>query len=174
LLAVVARQLSVAEGDTTRRRSLMPKALIATDGSDFAIAAAKRAKELLHPALDFTLLTVVPPPVLPVAAAVTGVEAAPIATPEVTEELAEAFREEARGSLDRTAEALGDDVARRIEYGDPAAEIRRVAEDDGYDVVVVGSHGSGVVKRVLLGSVSQHLLHHSPCPVLVVRAEDHS
>ena len=83
----------------------MPKALIATDGSDFALAAATRAKELLDPALEFTLLTVVPPPVLPVAAPVTGVEAAPIATPETTEELTEAFREEAEASLDRTAEA---------------------------------------------------------------------
>jgi len=152
----------------------MPKALIATDGSDFALAAATRAKQLLAPALEFTLLTVVPPPVLPVAAPVTGVEATPIATPETTEELTEAFREEAEASLDRTAEALGGDVARRISYGDPAAEICRVAEEDGSDVVVVGSHGSGFVKRVLLGSVSQHLLHHAPCPVLVVRASDHS
>ena len=152
----------------------MAKALIATDGSDFALAAATRAKALLAPALEFTLLTVVPPPVLPVAAPVTGVEAGPIATPETTEELTEAYRQEAQASLDRTAQALGGDVARRIEYGDPAAEIVRVAEDDDYDVVVVGSHGSGFVKRVLLGSVSQHLLHHAPCPVLVVRASDHS
>ena len=152
----------------------MPKALIATDGSDIACDAAARAKHLLHPTLDITLLTVVPPPVMPVAAPVTGIEAAPIATPETTEELTEAYREEAEASLDRTARGLGVDVARRVEYGDPAAEICRVASDEGFDVIVVGSHGSGFMKRVLLGSVSQHLLHHAPCPVLVVRASDHS
>src|SRR4051812_27939041 len=152
----------------------MPKALIATDGSDFALAAAKRAKQLLDPTLEITLLTVVPPPVMPVAAPVTGIEAAPIASPETTEELTEAYREEAQTSLDRTAKALGGEVARRVEYGDPAAEISRVAAEDGFDVIVVGSHGSGFMKRVLLGSVSQHLLHDAPCPVLVVRPSGHS
>jgi nucleotide-binding universal stress UspA family protein len=158
----------------------MPKALIATDGSDFALAAAQRATRLFAPALEITLLSVVPPPVMPVAAPVTGIEAAPIATPETTEELTEAYLEEAQGSLERTAKALGgpaissDRIARRVEYGDPATEICRVAEDEQFDVIVVGSHGGGFMKRVLLGSVSQHLLHHAPCPVLVVRASDHS
>jgi len=151
----------------------MPKALIATDGSDFARDAAVRAKHLLATGLEYTLLTVVPPPVLPVGAPVTGIEAAPIATPETTEELTEAYKEEAEQSLDRTARALGGAVERRVEYGDPAAEICRVAADEGFDVIIVGSHGSGFVKRVLLGSVSQHLLHHAPCPVFVVRASDH-
>jgi nucleotide-binding universal stress UspA family protein len=150
--------------------SLMPKALIATDGSEFAINAAVRTKQLLDASVQLTLLTVVPPPVMPVAAPVTGIEAAPIATPEATEELTEAYREEAQDSLERTARALSGDVERRTEFGDAAAEICRVAEDDGFDLIVVGSHGSGFMKRVLMGSVSQHLLHHAPCPVLVVRA----
>jgi nucleotide-binding universal stress UspA family protein len=88
--------------------------------------------------------------------------------------LTEALQAEAQAGLERTARALGGDVQRRVEYGDPAAEIVRVAADEGYDVVVVGSHGSGFVKRVLLGSVSHHVLHQAPCPVLVVRASDHS
>jgi nucleotide-binding universal stress UspA family protein len=155
----------------------MPKALIATDGSDFALDAAVRAKQLLDPATQFTLLSVVPPPVMPVGAPVTGIEAASITSPETTEELTEAYKEEARGNLERTAQALGGaadhQVERRIEFGDAAAEICRVAADDGFDVIVVGSHGSGFVKRVLIGSVSKHLLNHAPCPVVVVRATDH-
>ena len=154
--------------------SLMPKALIATDGSDFALSAAKRAKQVLDPATKFTLLSVVPPPVMTIGAPVTGIEAAPIATPETTEELTEAYKEEAEGDLDRTAQALGAaDVERRTEFGDAASEICRVAEDEGFDVIVVGSHGAGFVKRVFIGSVSQHLLRHAPCPVLIVRATDH-
>ncbi|SRR5581483_5053149 len=153
----------------------MPKALIATDGSDYANTAAARAKDLLHAGTEITLLTVVPPPVMPVGAPVTGIEAAPIITPETTEELTAAYKEEASQNLDRTARALGGgDVIQRVEYGDAAAEICRVAEDEHFDVIVVGSHGSGFVKRVFLGSVSSHLLHHAPCPVLVVRATDHS
>ncbi|MBV8981765.1 MAG: universal stress protein [Acidimicrobiia bacterium] len=156
----------------------MPKALIATDGSGYAIDAAKRAKELLAPGVQYTLLTVEPPPVMPEAAPVIGLETVPITSPEAAEELTEAYREEANESLDRTAAALGgsadsrERAARRVEYGDAATEITRVAREEGFDVIVVGSHGSGFVKRVLLGSVSQHLLHHAPCAVLVVQAHD--
>jgi len=111
---------------------------------------------------------------MPEAAPVIGIETVPITTPEATEELTEAYREEANHTLAAAAQALGGDFERRVEYGDAAGEICRVAEEEHFDVIVVGSHGSGFVKRVLLGSVSQYLLHHAPCAVLVVRASDHS
>jgi nucleotide-binding universal stress UspA family protein len=78
----------------------MPKILIATDGSDFAIAAAEKARELLTPSASLTVVAVVPPPVPPVAAPVTGLEPGPIITPEVTEELDDALTDEARQWLD--------------------------------------------------------------------------
>ena len=53
--------------------------------------------------------------------------------------------------------------------GEPGPELCRLAADEGADLLVVVSHGRGVLKRVLLGSVSDYVLHHSPCPVLVVR-----
>ena len=39
----------------------------------------------------------------------------------------------------------------------------------GADLLVVGSHGSGVIKELFLGSVSNYCAHHSPCPVVLVR-----
>jgi len=39
-------------------------------------------------------------------------------------------------------------------------------------LIVVESHGYGLLKRMLIGSVSTHVLHRSPCPVLVVREQD--
>jgi nucleotide-binding universal stress UspA family protein len=44
------------------------------------------------------------------------------------------------------------------------------AEELSVDVVVVGSRGRGAIRRALLGSVSSHVVHNAPCPVLVVRA----
>jgi universal stress protein A len=45
----------------------------------------------------------------------------------------------------------------------------KVAADLGVDVIVVGSHGKTGFGRLLLGSVSEHVVRHAPCPVLVVR-----
>jgi len=150
----------------------MPKAIIATDGSDFAIAAARRATELLDGSTQLTVLTVVPPPVVPAAAPVAGMETVgPLATPEATVELDAALTEEGQHALERTATALPGDVQRQLVHGEPGAEICRVAEEGGFDVIVIGSHGAGFVKRVLVGSVSHHVIQHSPCPVLVVRGE---
>jgi nucleotide-binding universal stress UspA family protein len=151
------------------------KVLIATDGSDCAIGAARRALTLLAADAEVTILSVVDVR-SEVAVGGTGLLGAeplamPMADPSVAAELDEALTEGARDAVQRTLGALGGDVRADVlvAHGDPATEIVRVAEDGGYDAIVVGSHGSGFVKRVLVGSVSGHVVHHATCPVLVVR-----
>ena len=55
-------------------------------------------------------------------------------------------------------------------HGAPAAVLLEAAADA--DLLVVGSHGHGGFIGMLLGSVSQHVLHHATCPVVVVRGAD--
>jgi nucleotide-binding universal stress UspA family protein/CBS domain-containing protein len=55
-----------------------------------------------------------------------------------------------------------------ITVGQPADEIIRLAESTGNDLIVVGARGVGAMKRLLLGSVSETVLHHAGCPVLIV------
>ena len=60
-------------------------------------------------------------------------------------------------------------VRRMVTIGVPGSSIIRTAEAEGVDLIVMGSRGLGVVKGVLLGSVSQYIVEQSKCPVLVVK-----
>jgi len=51
-------------------------------------------------------------------------------------------------------------------------EICRTARERSPRLVVMGAHGWGRIGRLLHGSVSTHVLHHAPCPVLVVLGEE--
>jgi nucleotide-binding universal stress UspA family protein len=51
-------------------------------------------------------------------------------------------------------------------------EIVALAEDLGVGLVVVGSRGQGGIRRALMGSVSDAVVRHAHCPVLVVRRQD--
>lgn len=62
-------------------------------------------------------------------------------------------------------------VVSRVREGDPAAVIAETAEEIGADLIVVGSHGREGVRRALLGSVSETVIRHAPCPVFVARRQ---
>ncbi|XP_037443438.1 universal stress protein PHOS34-like [Triticum dicoccoides] len=53
--------------------------------------------------------------------------------------------------------------------GDAKEAICRAVEDMHADLLVLGSRGLGMIKRALLGSVSDYLAHHACCPVLIVK-----
>jgi nucleotide-binding universal stress UspA family protein len=55
-----------------------------------------------------------------------------------------------------------------IEFGDPRQEIANIANDRGFQLVVIGRHeGGGQIRDVLFGSVANHVLHNVKCPVLL-------
>jgi nucleotide-binding universal stress UspA family protein len=61
-------------------------------------------------------------------------------------------------------------LARAVEGN--AAQVLLDASD-GADLLVVGSRGHGGFTEALLGSVSQHCVHHARCPVVVIRGREH-
>ncbi|WAR07669.1 Y531-like protein [Mya arenaria] len=56
--------------------------------------------------------------------------------------------------------------------GKPGHAIVKEAEKQGATLVVTGSHGTGIVRRTLIGSTSDFIIHHSHVPVLVCKHED--
>lgn len=56
-----------------------------------------------------------------------------------------------------------------IKEGDPAEEILKYADEIGSDLIVMGNRGLGNFDKILLGSVSQKILNHSCCSVLIVK-----
>jgi nucleotide-binding universal stress UspA family protein len=85
---------------------------------------------------------------------------------------AEEMRGHARGVVDR-ARAHGGFAPSAsstvVPEGEPAAGIIAAATEARADVIVMGSHGRRGLQRLFLGSVAEHVVRHSPVPVLVVR-----
>jgi len=96
-----------------------------------------------------------------------------------TNELEKIARENAEATLKQTVEIARNKIQNDkivIEtdtlIGSPESRIVECAEDFGADLIILGSHGYNRWERLLLGSVSDSVIHHAPCSVLVVRTPD--
>lgn len=74
--------------------------------------------------------------------------------------------ERARRILDEAVEEAGAGASGRLLHGSPAEAIAGLGVET--DLIVTGSRGWGAARSVVLGSTSDHLIHHAACPVLVV------
>ncbi len=81
------------------------------------------------------------------------------------------LRESAARVLVERGRAAGVNVSLLIWEGDPGESIVDAARSEGPDMVIVGSRARGVMGRFGIGSVSDHVVRHAPCPVLVVRSD---
>lgn len=136
------------------------RVLLATDGSKNASEAAEwLARFPLASTTSILVLAVAPLPVLSM-----GIPS--------SRDLEEMIVATTRAAADAAATVLRrrwPEVAVRVVEGDPRDMILSAAGQWGADLLVLGARGLGPVKRVLLGSVSSAMVHHAPCPVLVVR-----
>jgi nucleotide-binding universal stress UspA family protein len=57
----------------------------------------------------------------------------------------------------------------RLAFNEGLIDIPKDIKEHGYDLAVIGSHGTSGLKSTLLGSNAQRMLRHSPCPVLVIK-----
>jgi len=147
------------------------RVVVATDGSVAAIDAARRSIDLLRPDAEVVLVMVIPEKEDPMD------DAGGIEGPLITEAKAEKDWEKATraglAALERTVSSVGPDAEVRLVPADeaPGAALVRVAAELQADVLVVGSGGKGLLRRMWSSSVSEYVTHHAHCPVLVVRHE---
>lgn len=95
-----------------------------------------------------------------------------------TEEIESAFKENAEKNLKTTGNLLEEifadknvSIVTELLNGSPESRIVEKAEEIKADLIIVGSHGYNRWERLLLGSVSDSVIHHAPCSVLVVRSK---
>lgn len=149
--------------------------LLATDGSEQAIAAARFVRDLVNPQAlaRVTVLAVVRPVTN---SAFFGEAAFSGIAQDVWDDLDDAAQSSASKAIQATVDALAGfapEADTLIRTGSPADEIVHAAQEVGADLIVIGSRGWGEVRSVLLGSVSERVLHLAHRPVLIVRPAVH-
>ena len=132
--------------------------VVATDGSDQALAAMRIALEVAAHGGDEILVTAVWTELRATLGFPVGVDTD------------RAWAEEAAAATAALAEQVGLEPATSIRQGAPGREICAAARDHDARLIVIGSRGFGALTGAMLGSVSGYVLRHAPCPVLVVRA----
>lgn len=154
--------------------SPLREVIVGVDGSDCGRAAAEFAASQLPlpPVCTLRLASVVPQPLF-------GVVGDPLypSTREYME--LERSNREARDQAHLKTEALAVTLrsaneGSRIEVepvalGNPAEELMRIADERSAGLIVVGSQGLTGIERFLLGSVSERVMRHAPCSVLIVK-----
>ena len=144
----------------------MPGIIVGIDGSS-------HSRRALDWAISETAIRHAPLTVLTVQEAIIGYWG-PVIYPgdaELTEHARKVAQDETDNALRKLApEARPQEVTVLAVVGAPAEEILGAARDA--DMIVIGSRGAGGFKKRLMGSVSYTVLHHAPCPVVVIPADN--
>ena len=147
------------------------KVLIATDGSEFSSAAVRKCCDLIGGISGVSLNVIaVYEPQVPMASEPFAISA------DYYRRLDKMAEERARAAANEAVEMIRSrfpertpEIMSTIALGRPAQMITEAAREWKADLIVVGSHGRGFWGKLTLGSVSDSVLHHAPCSVLVVR-----
>ena len=147
--------------------SIFPtKILLATDGSEDAKLAATTAVDVANSTSSELHIVLVEEPVY---AYVDPSGYAFSTSAELVHELEQQARMRLDAEVQKRRSAGGAVAEAHLRVGAADAEIVDLAEDIGAGLIVMGSRGLGGIRRALMGSVSDSVVRHAHCPVLVVR-----
>jgi len=145
---------------------MLEKILVPIDGSEESIKAAHMAKAIADKFNSRVTLLYVLMPVSLVATAAPGEEKLLAAIPD----LLDFRRKEGEKLLNESLKIFGlIETTPKILEGHPARTIINYAKEEGFDIIIMGSRGLSRIAGFFLGSVSDAVVHHAHCPVLLVR-----
>lgn len=151
------------------------KVLLATEGSEFSEAAIEKCCRMFAES-DNTEIRIISavelmtPPTEPFAMSADYIQQIDAAAHQQANEVVS----QAEATIRERLPASSCDLTTKVVAGSPAQVIVEEAESWGADVIFVGSHGYGFWQRAWLGSVSNSVVHHAQCSVLVVRKPEAS
>jgi len=96
----------------------------------------------------------------------------PVPMAEVFQEISGYAKAELQ-KLAGEAKQKGVVVTELVAQGKPSAEIIRHAAENAVDMIVLGTHGKGMLDQALFGSTTERVVRRAPCPVLTVRQAGH-
>lgn len=96
----------------------------------------------------------------------------PVPMAEVFQEIS-GYAKAELAKLAAEAREKGVSVVDVVAQGKPSAEIIRYAAENAVDVIVLGTHGKGMLDQALFGSTTERVVRRAPCPVLTVRMAEH-
>lgn len=141
------------------------KIMIAVDGSSSSEPVVEFVTRMRWPAGSRVL-------VMSIANAAATMVGAPFEASAASAEIEALDIREHEELVSRAAQALaevGIACETKVAVGEPSSALLQAVKDEGVDLLVMGSHGRTGLTKLLLGSVSAHLVGHSPCSVLVVK-----
>jgi len=96
----------------------------------------------------------------------------PVPMAEVFEEIS-GYAKSELAKLAAEAREKGISVREVVAQGKPSAEIVRIAAEEQTDIIVLGTHGKGMLDKALFGSTTERVIRKAPCPVLSCRLHEH-
>lgn len=146
--------------------------MLCGDGSDLSTEALQAGVALLAPDHPLVVVTVKvePDPTL-----VTGTGmAGGVMSPDSFDALEREAVAEAQHVVDQIRSAIGrPDAGTAVIQGEAGHAICQYAEQIGASAIVMGSRGRGGLRRAILGSVSDHVVRHAPCTVVITGPAAH-
>lgn len=154
----------------------MKKILVATDGSPLSLKACTWALDLakLHAVqgCQVLLANIAPLSLLDLATFRAPMSGEDLLPKQLQERLAENSQAILKMSQEHLKDTHGVQISTHSVLGHPADVICELAKEEQVDLIVVGSCGHSKISRILLGSVSDSIVNHAHCPVLVVKDPD--